>query len=281
MVIDLHCHTRKSDNSMEIRDILSLAKSRNITHLAITDHDTTLGISEARIISKEFNLNIIPGIEISAFDFKNNKIVHILGYYINPNSHILRKLCNPIIKMRNEISKEIIKNMNREGYIIHWEEVKQYALGSSCVNKKHIMHALMKKGYCNSVYDGPYSELVSQVPNTKKYVEVELAIKAIIEAGGVPVLAHPGVFENYESVSKWTNIGLQGIESEHPAHSVEDESLCRYFSNKYNLVETGGSDFHGMYGKDKESLGHTNLGVDTIDKLRTRSEFNKIKFKAI
>lgn len=280
-MIDLHCHTRKSDNSMGIRDILSLAKRKNITHLAITDHDTTLGINEAIIISKEFNVEIIPGIEISAWDFKSNKIVHILGYYIDFNSSILRNLCNPIIKMRNEISKEIIKNMNKEGYIIDWEEVKQYAIGSSCVNKKHIMHALMKKGYCNSVYDNPYNKLITQIPNTEKYVEVEAAIRGIISSGGVPVLAHPGVFKNYESILIWKDMGLQGIEVEHPSHSIEDKNLCRHFSNKYDLIETGGSDFHGMYGKNKEGLGVENLELETVEKLKIRSELNKIKLKAI
>lgn len=280
-MIDLHCHTRKSDNSMGIREILSLAEKRNITHLAITDHDTTLGINEAITISKEFNLEIIPGIEISAWDFKNNKIVHILGYYIDFNSSILRKLCNPIIKVRNDISKEIVSIMNKEGYKIDWEEVKMYAFGSSCVNKRHIMYALIKKGYSNLVYDTAYNKLVPKIPNAKKYVEVEYAIKSIINAGGVPVLAHPGVFKNYESILEWINMGLQGIEIEHPSHSIEDKKLCRNLSIKYDLIETGGSDFHGMYGKNKDSLGCKNLGLYTIEKLRTRSELNKINLKVI
>lgn len=280
-MIDLHCHTRRSDSSMGIKDILSLAEKSNITHLAITDHDTTLGINEALSMGKEFNVEVIPGIEISAWDYKSSKVVHILGYFIDFNSSLLREICNPIIKVRNEISREVINNLNKEGYLVHWEEVKSYAVGSSCVNKRHIMYALKKKGYSNSAYYDAYNKLILKIPNAKKYVEVETAIKGILYAGGVPVLAHPGVFNNFESIASWKHIGLQGIEVEHPSHSLEDKKLCRYFSEKFHLIETGGSDFHGVFGKRNCTLGCNNLGVDAINKLKIRSEKNKLNLEVI
>lgn len=280
-MIDLHCHTNKSDNSMNTYEILNIAEKRRIKYLAITDHDTTLAIDEAIRIGKRLGVEIIPGIEISAFDYLTNKMVHILGYYIDPRSNLLNSLCKPIIKMRNELSKKIVKQMRYLGYDIQWELVKNYAKGSSCVNKKHIMQALLDKGYRGdspNIYD---RMLQLNLNGGMKYIDVTEAIKAILLAGGVPVLAHPGVFGNYDSIENLVKVGLKGIEVEHPSHSEKDKVICKFYCSKFNLIETGGSDFHGEFGSEKNLIGCCNIDVPVIDQLKEKSNCRTYNLKVV
>ncbi|KOA19396.1 hypothetical protein CLHOM_21870 [Clostridium homopropionicum DSM 5847] len=281
-MIDLHCHTNKSDNSMNTYEILKIAEKRRIKYLAITDHDTTLAIYEAISIGKQLGIEIIPGIEISAFDYLTNKMVHILGYYIDPKSSLLNSLCKPIIKMRNELSKSIVKHMIELGYDIHWELVKNYARGSSCVNKKHIMQAILDKGYRGDSPNYIYDRMLQlNLNGGMKYLDVNEAIKAISLAGGVPVLAHPGVFDNYDSIENLVKVGLKGIEVEHPSHSERDKVVCKFYCSKFNLIETGGSDFHGIYGGVKNLLGCSNIDLDVINQLKDKSNCGTHNLKVV
>ncbi|MGY0372826.1 PHP domain-containing protein [Clostridium sp. JNZ J1-5] len=280
-MIDLHCHSKKSDGSMEIWDIIEMAKNQGITHLAITDHDTILGISEAQKIGKNFGIEVIPGIEMSAFDYVNNKKVHILAYYIETDSKLLNSLCNLTIKMRNEDSIKIIDKLAKQGYKINLDDVQNHAKGSICINKKHIIQTLIDKGYYRDNYNELYRDLIQQLSTSIKYINVQDIIRAIIISGGVPVLAHPGVFNNYKSIEKLVEFGLQGIEVEHPEHTKEDKRLCRYFSKKYDLIETGGFDFHGIYGSRRQMLGCETINISTVERLEQRNRENIKELKVV
>jgi len=281
-MIDLHCHTNKSDSSMDTYEILKMAQKRGIKYLSITDHDTTLAIDEAIRLGRQLGIEIIPGIEISAFDYLTNKMVHILGYYIDHKSSLLNSLCKPIIKMRNELSKNIVKHMIDLGYDICWELVKNYAKGSSCVNKKHIMQAMIDIGNRGDSPTDIYNRIIQlNLNGGMKYLDVNEAIKAILLAGGVPVLAHPGVFHNYESIENLVKVGLKGIEVEHPFHLEEDKVICKFYCNKFNLIETGGSDFHGIYGGVKNLLGCSNIDLEVIDQLKEKSNCGTHNLKVV
>lgn len=161
MIVDLHCHTNISDNSLTIEDVISKAKESGITHLGITDHDTTVGLRETQRIGQRVGVEIIPGIEISAYDFKHNTRAHILGYYLEPEHPAIEQLCGPLREARHNASFKMVEKLIEAGYSISWEQVQKYA-GATGVYKQHIMHALIDQGYCNKIYSPLYTELFSR-----------------------------------------------------------------------------------------------------------------------
>ena len=283
MKTDLHCHTKVSDNSFTTEEVIIMAKKNGVTHLAITDHDTTIGLEEAMELGKKHEVEIIPGIEISAFDYYRNRRAHILGLYVTPGSNAIKQLCQPLIKARHLASYEMTKKINEAGYDISWEEVQEYAVGGTGVYKQHIMHALLRRGYTERIYGELYKKLFSRGSETEEpgvayvpiqYIDAVEAIKAIRAEGGIPVLAHPGQFNNYDAVAEWVEVGLEGIEVKHPLHSKEDERKAARLAELFHLVQTGGSDFHGFYGEAETILGSKCIGSNVIEQLKLRK--NKI-----
>lgn len=253
MTIDLHCHTNVSDNSFSIEEVLHIAQRNHVDHLAITDHDTTIGLHQAMNLGKSKGLDIIPGIEISAYDFLRDRRAHILGLFVKPSHPALEKLCRPLREARQAASREMVEKLIQAGYEIEWEEVSKLAEAGTGVYKQHIMHALIKKGYTSSVYGNLYKKLFSRGESKGvafvpiRYLVATDAIQAIREAGGVPVLAHPGQFDNFSAVADWVRAGLEGIEVHHPLNNEQAEQKARNLADKYHLIQTGGSDFHGFY----------------------------------
>ncbi|HEX9058641.1 MAG TPA: PHP domain-containing protein, partial [Clostridia bacterium] len=274
-MIDLHIHTKVSDGSMTIDEILEIAKDKGITHIAVTDHDTTKGVEYAVKAGERAGVTVIPGIEISAYDFKRNKRAHILGYFINPGCPSLESICTDLTERRCTASKVMAGKIIDAGYDITWEEIERYA-GDSGVYKQHIMHALMDKGYCESIYSKLYKDLFKRgsSPETQgtafiplKYADAEEAIKAIRDSGGVAVLAHPGQLCNFDAVEDWVKLGLKGIEAYHQSHSSEETQKALQYAEKFGLVVTGGSDFHGFYGEFPVQLGIADISASDINEL--------------
>ncbi|OCT12237.1 phosphatase [Paenibacillus pectinilyticus] len=281
MKVELHCHTRLSDGSYTFEEVLDLAVQEQVSHLAITNHDTTQDLSSMVIKGLERGIDIIPGIEISAYDFRRNRRIHILGYYIEPGHASLERLCSPLLEMRHEGCRTAVDRLIEAGYAITWEQVLKYAEGGTGVYKQHIMHALIDEGYTSSIYGDLYKELFSRGQNGEqqgiayiptRYVDAGDAIRAILEAGGVPVLAHPGQYRSFEAVPELVDAGLQGIEVWHPLHGPEDEVKARDFADMYKLVMTGGSDFHGFYGEKVVALGSKSPGLDTVQLIQARKQ---------
>jgi predicted metal-dependent phosphoesterase TrpH len=277
-MIDLHVHTRKSDCSLSIKEILLRAKAKNITHIAITDHDTMQGIDEALYWGEKIGINIIPGLEISAYDFENNKRAHILGYYPQSDHPAMEKIYNELAENRFRASYAMVQRLINMGYDIDWDEINQYyAEESNGVYKQHIMHALMDRGYCDSIYADLYYQLFkrSNQPSEQgkafipmQYIDAAEAIQAVKQAGGVAVLAHPCKFGNFDVIGHWTELGLDGIEVYHPGHSRDDIEKLLICGRKYHLLITGGSDFHGFYNEAEVELGRAELNETCIAELR-------------
>jgi len=275
----LHVHTRISDGSLTIEDTLRLAKSRGITHISITDHDTMQGINQAVSEGEKMGIKVIPGIEISAYDFRLDKRVHILGYYIKPGVD-LDRICNELAASRTQASCAMVQLLMDAGYDITWEEITAYADGGTGVYKQHIMHALMDKGYCDGIYSELYYRLFKRGKdrNTRgvafvpmDYVDVKHAIGAVRSAGGVPVLAHPGQLDVYEAINYMVDYGLAGIEAYHPSHNLNDIAKSRFYADKYDLFITGGSDFHGIYGELDAPLGCPQIHAECVDQIQARA----------
>ncbi|MBM7573312.1 PHP domain-containing protein [Aquibacillus albus] len=279
MKIDLHCHTKISDNSFSTEEVILQAKQQGVTHLAITDHDTTIGLQLAIEIGKEQGVEIIPGIEISAYDFKRNRRAHILGLYVTPGHDAIYQLCQPLIEKRHQASYEMVRKLIEAGYSISWEEVSLHCEGGTGVYKQHIMHALLEKGYTNEIFGALYKKLFSRggpghepgiayVPIT--YIDVFDAIRVIKAAGGIPVLAHPGQFDNFSAVSELVEAGLKGIEINHPLHNHENRVRALEIANEYQLIKTGGSDFHGLYSDTQSTLGSETTEEDWFMKIKEK-----------
>lgn len=279
-MIDLHVHTKISDNSLSTEEVIKLAKQKGLTHLAVTDHDTTKGLQEAVILGQEIGVGIVPGIEISACDYQRNKRAHILGLYIELGHPALERLCQPLIQSRNQASFDMVRKVIAAGYDISWEAVQKFA-GGMGVYKQHIMHALLENGYCESIYDDLYKKLFQRgsTPETQgiayiqmEYVDARTAILAVQEAGGIAVLAHPGQLENFDGIDDWVKIGLAGIEVFHPSHNEEDRQRALGYAQKHSLIITGGSDFHGFYAEKPVELGCPELDEKCISELLSRKE---------
>jgi predicted metal-dependent phosphoesterase TrpH len=282
-MIDLHCHTNISDNSLSIEEVIREAKEQGVEHLAITDHDTTIGLSTAIQLGIYYDVNIIPGIEISAYDVKRETRVHLLGYYVTPGHEAISQLCDPLIQRRHEASQEMVERIIAAGYNISWQDVKRYAAGGTGVYKQHIMHALLDAGYTTTIYGELYRKLFARGNQDKgistgiaytsiTYIDMFDAIKAITEAGGIPVLAHPGQMHNFPAVAELVDAGLQGIEVWHPSHDAGMEQQARDAAAAYNLLQTGGSDFHGFYTDTPGfHLGSKSPGFQHLEALLKRA----------
>lgn len=281
-IVDLHCHTNISDNSFTTEEVIGLAKRAGVTHLAITNHDTTAGLRDALRLGEQYGVEIISGIEISAYDYKRGRRAHFLGFYVEPEHTAIEELCAPLRTARHEACRVMVSRIREAGYAIEWEQVQAYAQGGTGVYKKHIMHALIDRGYTDAIYGPLYKLLfarggdgkqpgIAYVPLT--YVDAADAIRTIVAAGGVPVLAHPGQMDNYDAVPEWVEVGLQGIEVKHPDHGALEEARARTLAHQYDLVMTGGSDFHGFYWNSNNPLGSQSLGIESMEALKAKKGF--------
>ncbi len=282
MKVELHCHTNISDCPLSIEEVISLAIQEDVTHLAITNHDTTLGLQHAIEVGKSNGIEIIPGIEVSGYDFERGRRVHILGYYIEPGHEAIEFICQPLIIQRHMASKEMVERIIDAGYDITWERCLEIAQGGTGVFKQHIMQALIEANYTDSIYGDLYKKLFNRGQSGEepgiafipmKYIDAKVAIQIIRDAGGVPVLAHPGQYGNFEMVPELVEAGLQGIEVWHPLHHEEHEERAKMLADTYNLIKTGGSDFHGAYGEKRVRLGSKSPGAETlVDILRLKKQ---------
>lgn len=249
MKADLHVHSHYSDGADSIESIMTKAKQNGVTHISIVDHDTVDGQDLIRQIGQAYNITTIPGIEISAFDFKRKRKVHILGYHYRPDASHIRNLCTPLLKRRNELSLWQIQQIRKLGYKIEAHFIKEKALPSQVIYKQHVMDYLIKDPYSSTTYKELYQMLFKNlVAGDIKYVDAFAAVDAIVKDGGLAVLAHPGQLDSYDLVPELVEVGLSGIERNHIDHTEQDHQKVEALVESYNLVMTGGSDYHGRFG---------------------------------
>ena len=242
-MIDLHVHTNKSDGEYAPLKIVKMAKDNNVDVLAITDHDTVDGVLQVSEYAKQLQMELIPGIEISAKD--NQKEVHILGYYIDYNSRELKEFCNKNVEQRNIRNRKYVEMFNELGVNITYDEVAQNAK-TMVVSKIHFADLLLKKGY--TTY---FREAFKKYFNKKSFKDIKADSASVIEAidiikkaGGIPVLAHPKVLNWSQEVledkiNMWSEAGLEGIECFYTGHTNSEQKQYLQIAKKYNLVVTG------------------------------------------
>lgn len=258
MSADLHCHTKLSDSSMGIDDLIVLAQKRGITTIAITDRDCQAGTVRGKIIGERRGITVIPGVEISAYDSKHDKYVEIICY-LSDSPDRLEGLCHRNIVARKKASQLMTLKIARK-YPITPELVLKCATGSTAVFEQHIMHALLECGLTDKIYGELYHELFS--PESPENVLVKVSypepaevIEAIHEAGGIAVFAHPGRIESLDIIEELIPKGLDGVEVWNPANDAELEHKLLELAKKNSLLTVGGTDFKGMYSQSPISVG--------------------------
>lgn len=260
---DLHCHTTASDGLLPPEELVALAARIGLKGIAITDHDTIDGWQEAEEAGRVYNVQILKGMELNTNS--QGKEVHILGYELDASSPSLQAKLEYLKEARDLRMQEILRRLGREGIQLAEEEVRAFAQGGS-IGRPHIAQALLEKGYIQSIQEG-FERYIgagapAYVPSYK--LSPEEGIEVIRSAGGIPVLAHPGMQRLKDKIPAWVELGLQGIEVYHSKHRPEDEALYRAIAKEYKLIMTGGSDFHGEARKPGVELGHWGVPLSVL-----------------
>lgn len=251
MKADLHVHSTYSDGSKAIHEVLHEAKLNKVTHISFVDHDTTAGLQAAQALGKHYRVTVIPGIEISAYDYKRNRKVHILGYNYDPEAAHIERLCTPLLKQRHNHTLRQIDQIIRAGYLLDIPLMLEVAKPSHTLYKQHIMQQLTSAPYISDEYQTLYRKLFKNggvAAGDIKYIDAFDAVKAIVRDSGIAVVAHPGQLDSFDLIPELVEVGLGGIERNHIDHDKTDIAKVEALAEHYQLIMTGGTDFHGLFG---------------------------------
>ncbi len=261
--INLHTHTSFSDGTLKPEELFRVAKRKSIRYLSITDHDTVNAYNNLSIPS---DIKFITGIEIST---RNHDYLHILGYNIDVKNKSFLADLEEYRQRRISRVKEIITKLNQIGVKISFEELNWNS--NVTVGRPHIADLMIKKGYGKTrtevfhkyLVEGCYAYVKPKGPDIKE------AIKTIKNAGGIVVLAHPSTIEGSFDIEDVIKMGFEGIEVFYPTHTNGKIKKYLNIAEKYNLIVTAGTDYHGpktdkdvmdMYEYEKEKM----LKIDEI-----------------
>jgi predicted metal-dependent phosphoesterase TrpH len=248
---DLHVHTDASDGQFSPLKVISLAKEKGVNLLAITDHDTLDGLDKIRKQALETDIEILPGVEISA---GGDNEVHILGYGIHEGMKRLHALLQVMRSEREERVRRMVEKLRTLGMPIDLSEIASPQADS--LGRAHIGRAMVKKGLADSIYDAFEKYLSPGRPGFEPRPKrrVSQVVRLLREEGAVPVIAHPGLLKMDPEdlrplLFEWKDEGLMGLEAYHPAHLPGMTRTWDGLARKSGLLVTGGSDFHGQDGR--------------------------------
>jgi len=264
--LELHAHTHFSDGQLSPSALVSLAVERGLFALAITDHDSVEGVAEAQSAAGD-SLEVVPGIEVSSAI--EGQDVHVLGYFVDPAHEPLRTRLLRFRDERRERALAILERLAALGLPVPADEVFA-AAGPGVVGRPHIAHALMRAGHVPSL-DVAFQRLLGSrgsafVPRPA-FASAE-AVRMIREAGGVAVLAHPGMLAR-RLVQQLVEAGLGGVEVWHPQHGMATQRAWHELAGELGLVASGGSDFHGPHRG--AGLGEMPVPERVLESLRARA----------
>jgi 3',5'-nucleoside bisphosphate phosphatase len=274
MTVDLHIHSTYSDGTDTPEQLVLRAESKGLTAISVTDHDTVEGTVAAIEVGEGSSVEVIPGIEFSCVHKTDH--MHVLGYYIDPvNSELLTTL-NDIQQARIDRNLQIIDRLNKLGIGITIDEVHQKSTVGQ-TGRPHIAQVLMEKKVIPNIDSGftRYLKVGKPAYVARKILQVDETINVIRRAGGIAVLAHPGSIDNSlrkipAIVKELKKVGLQGVEVYYPIHTKRVVKKLKAMAEFYNLVVTGGSDYHGSIRPGTDLAGVNGFFVpdDTVQQLK-------------
>ncbi|REK76378.1 PHP domain-containing protein [Paenibacillus paeoniae] len=271
---DLHAHTTASDGMYAPSEVVRRAKLAGLSAIAITDHDTIAGVDEALATGDELAISVIPGAELSTVT--GSADIHVLAYYTDNNDSLWLERLAWIGNARDRRNEAILHKLQELGIGITMSEVHEAGADKKgSVGRPHIAEALIRRGVVSDMNEAFAHYLGS---GAQAYVQVQSVSTAealiwIREAGGVSVIAHPGLYGRDELLEQWVRDGVQGIEAFHSDHTVQDAERYRVFAEGQGLLITGGSDFHGERNgvSYHGALGSSGVELAVAEQLRRRA----------
>ena len=274
--VDLHVHTTASDGAMSPSQMVRYAKAKGLQAIAITDHDTIEGLEEALSEGERTGIEVIPGIEISAEHSPGS--MHLLGYFFDPHHPMLNERLSYLQKARAERNPKIVEKLNDLGIRVTYEEVVK-ASGGGQVGRPHFAQVLLEKGYVKSFQEAfdRFLKKGAQAYVDKIRFAPKDALYFINEAKGVVVLAHPntlgvrGYAEMERLVLTLVKNGLRGLEVYYPEHSALETAQYKILAERFGLLMTGGTDYHGLEGNELNigvGRGEMKLPYSMVEKLK-------------
>lgn len=253
-LVDLHVHSNASDGTLTPTEVVSLAVKKNLTAIALTDHDTIDGLKEAKEASFNQPLEIIPGIELSCV--YQGQEIHILGLFVDSSdSHFISEI-NELKNIRDKRNQEMIRRFQEADMKITLEEVTA-GNPNTVITRAHFARVLYEKGYVKTMDQAFKKYLTYGVHFCPKKEDItpEHAMKILTDNHAFPVLAHPcqyrmGDKKTEELVRDLKDLGLLGLEVYHSSNNSYESGKLKKLSKQYNLYPTGGSDFHGSNKPD-------------------------------
>ena len=267
--IDLHIHSTASDGTLSPAEILKLAQKLKLKAIAITDHDTIDGYLAARKFAKKYGIEVIPGVEISSY-YKGYDI-HILAYFIDIHNKKLNNMLRFVQEGRTKRVRQILEKLKKFDIFLTMKQVYKFAGNKNVIARPHLANAMFKNGFTESYEEAYYKYIGNDCPAyvCKPTYTPGNIFQIVKEAGGLSVLAHPGVIKNDFLIPELVELGLDGLEVFYPLHTIYQKNIYLELAHRYNLLITGGSDFHGNNKKNNE-LGRVTLKEEYFDKLKSK-----------
>lgn len=273
MRIDLHTHSTASDGLLAPDALVRFAQEQGLDLIALTDHDTTDGIAEAQAEGQRVGVTVIGGIEINTDLPGGGGEAHVLGYYLDRDEPSFQRTLTILREARERRGERMVEQLRAEGLDISWERVRELAQGT--VGRPHVAHALVERGYASDVSDAFARWLSRGRPGyvTRLKLAPEEAVRFIRSARGVPVLAHPVGASDLEGtlLPALVDAGMLGLECHYGQY---DDATVRHLlalAARYDLVATGGSDYHGP-GMHATPLGGHPVPPEAADQLRDAAD---------
>lgn len=265
MKVDLHIHTTASDGSWTPEQLVDKIQQAGIGFFAVTDHDSTANVMETEVLAKEAGLAFCKSVEISST--LDGQSFHILGYHIDTQSVELQQLLKHNYDLMEEADHESIKKLIAAGLKLDYQEYIDYQHDPTRGGWKSLSF-LIDKGLCTGAQDF-FTNFFSPLKGITfpDFPSPARAIETIRQAGGIPVLAHPGSAfhgnELEETLNYFGEMDIAGVECYHPSHSAETARDAAAWSRRHNKLITGGSDCHGIFLPERR-LGYPDVHLDEL-----------------
>ena len=263
---DLHLHTTFSDGFFTPETVLKNAFKHRIKAISITDHETVEGVAIAVSEAKQYGVEVIPGIELSASTGDGE--IHLLGYFIDCQDIALQKTLAELKKKRKNRLRKIVNNLNAQDVHIDFDALLKFA-GPGTIGRLHLAHFLYRNNVVSHIYEA-FDKYIGSDKPAYEIVDAltpQEAIKLILSTGGIPVLAHPESEDLDKLIRSLISIGLKGLEVYHSKFDKKHSQDLLAIAKKYDLLVTGGSDCHGE-GKLRPLIGKIRLPYAYVEKLK-------------
>ena len=267
--VDLHTHTTVSDGMLAPAALVHEAARRGLRVLGITDHDTVGGLDEAEAEAERLGLRLVPGVELGSDGGGTGREIHVLGYFVARDDPAFLIALDELAARRRERVEKIIQRLAEVGVPVAAERVAAFS-GAGVVGRPHVARAMVEAGHVPDLPAAFDRYLASGRPAyvPRHPFSPEDAVRLVLAAGGVPVLAHPLSTGDVETVvDRLVEVGLKGVEVYYGAYPPETQTALRAIADAKGLVASGGSDFHGWLGKTERDLGGPPVPLDTADRL--------------